>query len=66
MSRVRSARQRRDRASAEFAAAEAERKLVAARAEVSKAAEQLELAEAELRQAGDVVAGEAAPPPIAA
>eukprot|EP00974_Lingulodinium_polyedra_P118965 11169359-Lingulodinium_polyedra.AAC.1 len=57
MSRVQSAGQRRDKANAdlaaaEIAAAEAARRLEVARADVGRAAEQVEAAEAELREAG--------------
>eukprot|EP00974_Lingulodinium_polyedra_P081910 7929803-Lingulodinium_polyedra.AAC.1 len=71
MSRVQSACQRRGRARADLAAArlaaeEAARRVDAASLEVSRATEQLELAENELRQAGSAVASEAPPPPVAA
>eukprot|EP00974_Lingulodinium_polyedra_P051608 4965130-Lingulodinium_polyedra.AAC.1 len=60
VSRVQSACQRRDRAKADLAAAqqaakEVARRLGAATREVGRAAEQFELAEAELRQAGGAV-----------
>eukprot|EP00974_Lingulodinium_polyedra_P068799 6662377-Lingulodinium_polyedra.AAC.1 len=70
MSRVQSACQRRERARADLATAQktaddARRRMQQADAEVARATEQLEFAEVELREAGDAVAGEAPPPPMA-